>query len=177
MALAILAGVANVSLAAPATPPLSTASRTAFQAQPPAGSCQVLGSGLFTLPDPDCTPGARNPDVTQSTLDQTICKPNWTDTVRPPTRVTGAEKLASMAAYDATKPKSSYEYDHLISLQLGGATNDPRNLWPEFGPVPNPKDKLETRLKKMVCDRKMRLLTAQRKIAKNWVAAFHDIFG
>jgi hypothetical protein len=37
------------------------------------------------LPDLRCTPGARNRSVKQSTIDRTICVPNWTDTVRPPT--------------------------------------------------------------------------------------------
>jgi PBP1b-binding outer membrane lipoprotein LpoB len=35
-------------------------------------------------PNPDITPGATNPDVTQGTIHQTICVKNWTATVRPP---------------------------------------------------------------------------------------------
>ena len=159
------------------TPAFSVASSDMVQPQPPAGSCHSTGTGFFTLPDPDCTPGARNPDVKQSTLQQTICRPGYAASVRPPSRITKAEELLSIAAYGETLPASSFEYDHLISLQLGGAPNDPRNLWPEFGPLPNQTDKLETRLKTMVCKREIRLLTAQRKIATNWVAAFRDIFG
>jgi hypothetical protein len=34
--------------------------------------------------DASCTPGAFDPDVTQSTIDQTICVSGWTATVRPP---------------------------------------------------------------------------------------------
>jgi len=30
------------------------------------------------------TPGAFNPDVRQSTIDQTICVHGWTKTIRPP---------------------------------------------------------------------------------------------
>ena len=158
-------------------PPFSQASSTQIQPQPPPGGCHETGLGLFKLPDPDCTPGARNPQVKQSTLTQTICQPGYTKTVRPPSQITRAEKMLSMAAYGQTLPASRYEYDHLISLQLGGAPNDARNLWPELGPVPNQKDKLETRLKKMVCAHQIRLITAQRKIATNWVAALDDIFG
>src|SRR5579871_5396607 len=40
------------------------------------------------LPDPSCTPGALNPDVTQATIASTICKTGWTATVRPPLSVT-----------------------------------------------------------------------------------------
>jgi hypothetical protein len=59
--------------------------------------------------------------------------------VRPAVSITRKEKIASMAAYGATGPSSSYEYDHLVSLELGGAPNDPRNLWPEPGKIPTPK--------------------------------------
>ncbi len=33
-----------------------------------------------------------------------------------------------MVAYGDTLPTSHYEYDRLVSLELGGAPNDPRNL-------------------------------------------------
>ena len=53
-----------------------------------------------------------------------------------------------MAAYGDTGSIRDYEYDHLVPLELGGATNDPRNLWPEPGPSPNPKDHEEDALHK-----------------------------
>jgi hypothetical protein len=133
-------------------------------------SCHATGSGEFSQPDPRCTPGAINPAVRQSTIDQTICVPGWSRRVRPPARVTDREKLASMAAYGDTGRRSDYEYDHLISLELGGASNDTRNLWPEPGGSPNPKDRVENKLHHLVCDRRMRLSRAQRIIATDWVA-------
>ena len=54
-----------------------------------------------------------------------------------------AEKWASLAAYGDAGSLRDYEYDHLVPLELGGAPNDPRNLWPEPGASPNPKDELE----------------------------------
>src|SRR5260221_5126503 len=36
------------------------------------------------MPDPNCTPGAINSEVTQDTIDQTICHPGFTKTIRPP---------------------------------------------------------------------------------------------
>src|SRR5690242_17427199 len=36
------------------------------------------------LPDPNCTPGVTNPDVTQDNLDSTICARGYTKTIRPP---------------------------------------------------------------------------------------------
>src|ERR1051326_2330485 len=37
-----------------------------------------------SLPDPYPTPGVVNPDVTQDNIGETICKANWTKTIRPP---------------------------------------------------------------------------------------------
>jgi hypothetical protein len=70
---------------------------------------------------------------------------------------------------------SYYEEDHLISLELGGAPKDPKNLWPEpwNGPYgAHTKDKLENKLHKMVCAGSIALKTAQRLEAKNWYSAY-----
>jgi hypothetical protein len=125
---------------------------------------------MYSRPDPHCTPGALNPAVTQATIDQTICVSGWTDTVRPPESVTEQEKAASIAAYGGGGSMGDYEYDHFVPLELGGATNDPRNLWPEPGASPNPKDAVEDELNQKVCDRQMSLARAQRAIVTNWVA-------
>ena len=109
-----------------------------------------------------------NPAVTQARIATTICVSGWTETVRPPESVTEQEKVASMAAY-GDSGASGYEYDHLVPLELGGAVNDPRNLWPDPGASPNPKDDAETALHSMVCDGTMRLSTAQQIMARRWV--------
>jgi hypothetical protein len=111
-----------------------------------------------------------NPAVTQDTIDQTICKRGWTSTVRPSTSVTEPEKLASLAAYGDGGSPGDYEYDHLVSLELGGAVNDPRNLWPEPDGSPNPKDSVENALHRMVCDGEITLAEAQHIIATDWVS-------
>lgn len=74
-----------------------------------------------------------------------------------------------MAAYGDRGSMSQYEYDHFIPLELGGATNDSRNLWPEPGAIPNRKDAVEDELRSEVCDGEMSLGAAQRAIARNWV--------
>jgi hypothetical protein len=74
-----------------------------------------------------------------------------------------------MLAYGDTRPISDYEYDHFVPLELGGASNDPRNLWPEPGRPPNPKDNVENELRRAVCDRRMTLARAQQEIVANWV--------
>ncbi len=172
-----LALAAALGLAlAPSGLPYSSAPAGVVQRQPPAGSCHAAGAGLSQLPDRRCTPGAANPAVTQATIAGTICRRGWTATVRPPERVTEPEKLASLRAYGESGA-SRFEYDHLVPLELGGAVNDPRNLWPEpdygarQGFYLNPKDKLETALKRLVCAGQLPLAAAQRQIAANWVAA------
>ena len=98
--------------------------------------------------------------------------------MRPPESVTEPEKYASMSAYGVSAPASRYEYDHDVPLELGGALNDPRNLWPELDythPAPfylNPKDHLEDALHRRVCAGAMTLAQAQRLIALNWVTAY-----
>jgi hypothetical protein len=142
-----------------------------------AASCHARGSGLFSLPDPRCTPGALDPAVTQANVAATICRAGYTRTMRPPESVTEPEKRASLASYGDSGPLQSYEYDHLVPLELGGARNDPRNLWPEPGASPNPKDALEHQLHSLVCAGKLRLATAQQQIATDWVAAYRRLVG
>jgi hypothetical protein len=154
------------------------------QPQPAPGTCHYVvlsaAAGDY-LPDPHCTPGATNPRVTQADLATTVCKPGYTATIRPPASVTGREKRASEAAYGFTAKASTTEYDHLISLELGGDPNSPLNLWPEpnktrASGVNNPKDRVEDKLKALVCDAVhgkayLPLARAQQLIATNWTTA------
>ncbi len=150
------------------------------QPQPAAGSChyRYTGDGQ-PLPDPGCTPGATNPKVTQDTLGSTICKPGYTKSIRPGQAITGPEKKANAESYGYTGSLGDAEYDHLISLELGGDPNDPRNLWieppsPGHNPsdgVNNPKDKLENQLNAAVCAGTMSLPAAQDAIASDWTTA------
>jgi hypothetical protein len=179
-AAAALPGLATGDPAARRSPSglvYSTASGHVVQPQPVPGSCRAIGGGLPTRPDRRCTPGALNPAVTQSSIAATICRSGWTSTVRPPPSITAVEKRASMAAYGMRGPASAYEYDHDVPLELGGAVNDARNLWPEpdyssHGFYRNPKDRLEDALRRMVCSGTTTLAQAQRLIASDWVAAY-----
>ncbi|HUZ29429.1 MAG TPA: hypothetical protein VMU90_09320 [Solirubrobacteraceae bacterium] len=178
--LILLAACAAASGSAPGAAgrlPVSSASNGSVQPQRSPGSCHARGSGLYVLPDPRCTPGAVSPAVTQANLSSTICRSGYTRGVRPPERITETEKRQSLAAYGGHGSLSSYEYDHLVPLELGGATNDARNLWPEAGHVPNPKDALERRLNRLVCQHRLGLASAQEEIASNWVAVYRRTFG
>lgn len=124
------------------------------------------------LPDPACTPGATNPQVTQENIASTICKSGWTATIRPPVGYTDRLKADGIRAYGYRETgMSGYEEDHLISLELGGAPSDPKNLWPEPGASPNPKDKVENDLNHAVCGGRVKLADAQRAIATDWTTA------
>ena len=154
------------------------------QAQPAPGTCHYVvrdaAAGDY-LPDPHCTPGATNPKVTQANLASTVCKSGYTASIRPPAGITDREKRASEAAYGFTGKASTTEYDHLISLELGGDPNSPMNLWPEPNKagavgVNNPKDRVEDKLRTLVCNAVhgkayLPLAKAQYLIATNWTTA------
>jgi hypothetical protein len=166
----------STTIARPASGlPRSSASVHIVQRQPAAGSCHARGRGLDSLPDPRCTPGAIDPHVTQGNLARTICRSGYSASVRPSESITEPEKRASLRAYGDHHPLHYYEYDHLVSLELGGARNDARNLWPEPGSSPNPKDSLEDRLHARVCDGVMSLAAAQLAIASDWVSAYRRL--
>ena len=132
------------------------------------GKCQIRD----VLPDSSCTPGAIDPKVTQENIYQTICLKGYTQTIRPPVSYTNKLKLQQITDYGYTdKNPKSYEEDHLISLELGGAPADPKNLWPEPGASPNPKDEIENICNKKVCDGEITLAKAQQEIAINWQTA------
>ncbi|WP_329142653.1 hypothetical protein OIU91_03555 [Streptomyces sp. NBC_01456] len=150
------------------------------QQQPAPGSCHFgYTADKQPLPDSKCTPGATNPNVTPGTLKTTICRSGYTSGIRPPLSITSREKKANAASYGYTGNPHDSEYDHLVSLELGGDPNDARNLWveppspghrPGSGPN-NPKDVVENRLKAAICTGKVELTKAQYAIAHDWTTA------
>lgn len=154
------------------------------QKQPPAGSCHYRTEKGEPLPDRTCTPGAISPAVTQANLKTTICrKGGYTKGIRPPVSVTSQEKKLNAASYGYTGRLGDAEYDHLLSLQLGGDPNDYRNLWVEpadpghksGGGINNKKDPVETKLHTAVCDGKVTLAAAQKAIASDWTTALSSL--
>jgi hypothetical protein len=150
------------------------------QKQPAAGTCHYQYLKGEPIEDPTCTPGAISPAVTQSNLKSTICrKGGYTSDIRPSTSVTGREKKLNAASYGFTGRMGDAEYDHLISLQLGGDPNDYRNLWVEPADpghkkgsgVNNAKDPVETKLHTAVCKGQVTLAAAQKAIVTDWTTA------
>jgi hypothetical protein len=109
------------------------------------------------------TPGVLNPDVTQATIQTTICVRGWTKTIRPPTSYTNERKQKQMREYGVRGSMSDYQEDHLISLELGGHPIDPRNLWPEPYPRASEVDAIENDLNDEVCSGELSLAEAQQK--------------
>jgi len=135
----------------------------------------------FTRPISLEPPGAINAVVTQATIGQTICVPNWTTTVRPPSSYTNGIKLTMLR--DLGLPEADaekYELDHFIPLALGGHPRDLKNLWLQpwngvWGA--HTKDRLEGKLKNLVCAGQLTLLEARTAIQQNWRAAFKRYVG
>ena len=184
--LAIALALTGCGAAADATPPVGATGAPVVAAAPqqgpdvaaytpaPAGSCQEHAG----LPDPTCTPGAVDPRVTQDDVGSTICTRGYSRGVRPAESVTEPIKRERMAAYGIHAPLSQYELDHLVPLELGGASTV-QNLWPEpwGGDGAHVKDDLENALHDRVCAGTLDLATAQRAIAGDWEAAYRNYVG
>lgn len=128
------------------------------------------------LPDPTITPGAINPNVTQENIQQTVCVRGYTKTIRPPAHFTNKLKKRQLREYDyVDRNPKHYEEDHLIALSIGGAPDDPRNLWPQPRTSEwnaQKKDQLEFVIYKMVCRQEISLAEAQHAMATNWIYAW-----
>lgn len=159
----------------------------------------------IAMPKDYLFPGDVNLQVMQANIKTTICKANWTTTIRPPVSYTNALKKVQFHTLDYNEPNplpkvksksgkklipdltkehsanpSCWEEDHLISLELGGHPRSPDNLWPEpwFGPWnAHIKDVLETKLKNMVCNGDLTLAEAQQAIRTDWIAAYKKYVG
>jgi hypothetical protein len=167
LVIALLLGLVGVANATPPGIPDATTGTVSVQA--------LCSQSFLPLPDPGCTPGALNPDVRQSTIGSTICVSGWTATIRPPTSYTNKLKTQGIIDYGYSDTSlSSYEEDHFLPLELGGAPRDPKNLWPEphaGSPNSASKDSVENAVKKAVCAGKATLSAAQHAMLTNWTTA------
>jgi len=123
------------------------------------------------LPNPRLTSG-RAFDVTTADL----CKSGYKNPAR---NISMAMKRQVFDRYRIDKYEFGYKVDHLIPVRLGGA-NSMNNLWPQ--PLSGEwcwhrKNKLERKLRKMVCLGHLDLKTAQQEIATDWVSAYKKYIG
>ena len=133
-ALALLMALARSRPAAATTnhsSPGSSSAPAARQSSIPA-SCHLQAAD--SLPDPACSPGALNGDITPDpgVLGRTICKTGWTWTVRPDRQHSARLKGEVLRRYGISLSDGNlYELDHRIPLEVGGAPRDLADLWPE----------------------------------------------
>lgn len=148
------------------------------------GPCHLAGTPPGTLPDPRCTPGSYDPELTAAV----ICAPGYdVEANRPPA---GGKHGTTRAKYRAIWPAyglpaaTAGELDHLIPRGLGG-NNTEANLAPQPGKIPNPKDATENALRRWVCaaaragndaEAEGRLAGARQEIARDWITAL-DVLG
>lgn len=129
-----------------------------------------------SYPDPELTPGAYDPRVTQATIQETICVAGWSKDVRHVSKAT-KEEVYRRYGLDYRKLHGKYEVDHFISLEFGGL-NDISNLWPEaYEPRPgaHEKDVVETHLKRSICSGKLTLNEARLIIKQDWYRCYLEL--
>ena len=134
------------------------------------------------LPNPVWQPGVYNPDVTQDTIQTTICVSGYSSKIRPPVSYTDNLKIQQIKQYGYSDTNTAdYEEDHLIPLGVGGDPKDPKNLWPQpRNTTPynaSTKDTLEDKLHKLVCTGEVPLDIARQAFATDWVAAYRQYVG
>jgi hypothetical protein len=135
-------------------------------------SSAFADSGI--LPDPARTPGA----VRTSNIGE-ICNEGSTRSLRHWSRDRDDFILREYGL--PAGPHPDFEIDHLIALGIGGADDD-QNLWPEprrsIEPTYNAeaKDRLEWKLRDLVCSGDLDVTTAQKMITDDWTAAYAQFF-
>jgi hypothetical protein len=117
----------------------------------------------YTAPSASCTPGAHE-QLTHAEVCASKARPS----------LSAADRRAILHRYGLTSwSGSDGELDHRVPLFMGGMT-DARNVWPQRGPIPNPKDRLENYVRGRVCFRRpypMTLRSAYAVFAGNWISA------
>jgi hypothetical protein len=123
------------------------------------------------LPEHRLTPGAHF-----AVGKAKVCKPGYSASVRSiPERL----KDRVYAEYGLKRVAHAYEVDRLVSLEIGGS-NVIENLWPEHYYEPwgaHTKDRLEKKLRALVCAGRLSLTSARRQEAANWIRAYKRYVG
>lgn len=120
-----------------------------------------------------------NHDITQSNVQDTICRKGYTKTIRPTVVYTNGVKFKLMREAGIPEEDASlYELDHIVPLSVGGHPRKIANLMLqpyenfEEKPGARQKDRLELNLQNMVCNDEIHLSTAQREIGADWLAVY-----
>lgn len=133
------------------------ARHTTPTATPPATTLAVAGRPL-----PAVTPG-----VVLTTRIADVCTPGWASRHRR--GLTDQQKTTVRKSYGLRAGQAVAEWDHLVSLELGGG-NGVRNIWPQVsGDAKHRKDLLENKLHWQACNGGITLAQAQDRIRQYWL--------
>ncbi len=128
-------------------------------------------SVVVSIPDSRLTPGA-------TLLVNRVAVCSQSNVKNKPVPSALQRKVFEEYGMTGVDPRA-YEVDYLVTPALGGA-DDIHNLWPHSYSATawnaQVKDRLEDRLRGMVCDGSLDLTEAQREIASNWIAAYKKYF-
>jgi hypothetical protein len=131
------------------------------------------GSGGAFAPNAVLTPGGVRP-ITRDA----VCSAAGGGASSPVISAAVAREVFRRYGIQHPRPRT-YEVDYLIPPTLGGSL-DAGNLWPQpySAGVWNArvKDALEERLRTLVCEGNLDLATAQRDLARDWIAAYKKYF-
>jgi hypothetical protein len=125
----------------------------------------------FSTPNPNLTPGA----VVLANRDEVCSGSSSNDR---PVPVSLRRRVFGEYGIDTANPEA-YEVDYLSTPALGGA-DDIHNLWPQSNRSvmwnAHVKNALEERLRTLVCNGNLDLVTAQHDMATNWIEAYKKYF-
>lgn len=133
---------------------------------------RTSGCRVGILPDRRCSPGAVYAGLTKAVVCSPAFDPGRIDAGTDALR----ERVVSEYGLGRTRPSRALELDRIVPAALGGS-NDIANLWPERVPAYRLKDRLETRLRGLVCSGAIELHAAQVALAVNWTTLYVRVFG
>ncbi len=117
-------------------------------------------------PDPKLTPG----EIATNDI-ALVCKQGYSASVR---KTTQEMKNQVYRAYKI-KNRNGLKIDHLVPLSLGGADTI-KNIWPSDFKAGKynaaAKDRLELKVREMVCRREISVTEGQKLFLTNWQAAY-----
>lgn len=108
-----------------------------------------------------------SPGLAASSDTAAVCRPGYATAYRKQHPVTATLRKTVFAAYGLVPDGKTYELDHVIPLEAGGAT-DAKNLFPQLWVYARSKDSLENLLHKEICAGRYPIKKGQHDIATNW---------
>jgi hydrogenase maturation factor HypF (carbamoyltransferase family) len=128
---------------------------------------QLLAGILLALFTINSHAQSLNPAVTQANIHETICVSGWTASIRPSVSYTSKVKRSMLnegiksGIYKPTAKMSDFVLDHVLSLGIGGAPKDRKNLILQSISDGLAKDKIEALVRHRVCSGRISLATGQ----------------